>query len=168
MTRSPSLADCSIRRDALDRVVSDAFGAPFQTLWSRTGIPGAVPQPIPLDVYATDDQVVILAAIPGMNPDDLEVSVHQNTVSLTGKVGGATEEANGATWYLRELGSGIFQRSVTLPFPIDPDQTHATFEHGMLRVVLAKAESARPRKIAINGGRQSEAIAAADAAETSK
>jgi HSP20 family protein len=106
---------------------------------------------MPLDVYATADQAVITAAAPGMRPENLEVTVHQNTVAISGAIGSVseTEEAKGATWYVHELSSGRFQRSVTLPFPIDADHVEATVEHGIVRIVAPKAEHAKPRKIAV-------------------
>jgi HSP20 family protein len=117
---------------------------------------------MPLDVYATGDQAVLIAAVPGMQPGDLELTVHQNTVSLRGTVRSAAdaEETKDATWYVSELGSGTYQRSVTLPFPIDAEHAEATFAHGLVRVTLPKAESAKPRKIAISGGSNQEAITA--------
>ncbi|MCC6792738.1 MAG: Hsp20/alpha crystallin family protein [Thermomicrobiales bacterium] len=156
MIRSPLFSDMLALRDSVDRFVSEGFGGdPFRVIWSRGGNPQAVAQPIPMDVYATEDTVVILAAIPGMRPDDLELSVHQNTVTLSGAVGNVpdTEEAKGATWYIHELSSGSFRRSVTLPFPVDADRAEASFEHGILRVNLPKAETAKPRKIAVTSGR---------------
>ena len=72
----------------------------------------------------------------------------QNTVTLSGTVGNVadSEEAKGATWYVHELGNGTYRRSITLPFAVDADATQATFEHGILRIVLPKAASAKPRK----------------------
>jgi HSP20 family protein len=170
MMRSPFFNDFVALRDTVDRFVNDSFGAdPFRTLWSRGGNGQQFAQPMPLDVYATEDQAVIVAAVPGMRPDDLELTVHQNTVTLSGTVGNVaeTEEAKGATWYVHELGSGTYRRSITLPFAVDADQTEATFEHGILRVVLPKAESAKPRKISIGGGQpQAEAQAIASGEQT--
>jgi HSP20 family protein len=160
--RSPFFSDIMSLRDSIDRVVNDTFSTgPFRTLWSGTGNGTSVTQAMPLDVYATDDNAVIIAAVPGMRPDDLDVTVHQNTVSLSGKIGAVsdTEEAKDATWYLQELGSGSYQRSITLPFPIDPDAVEASFENGIVRVVLPKAEQAKPRKIALNY-RKPEAVGA--------
>jgi HSP20 family protein len=159
MLRSPFFNDFIVLRDTVDRLVNEGFGEPFRTLWSRTGNGGSVVQPMPLDVYATDEQAVILAAVPGMRPEDLELTVHQNTVSLSGKVETASnaEETKGATWYVRELGSGAYRRSVTLPFPVDVDRAEASFEHGILRVVLPKAETAKPKRIPVGSG-QTQAI----------
>ena len=169
MIRSPLFNDLVTLRSGFDRLADDAFGDdPYRALGSRADRTGSVAQAMPLDVYATDEQVVLLAAVPGMQPDDLELTIHQNTVTLSGSVRDVVDadEAKGATWYIHELGSGSYRRSVTVPFPVDADQAEATFEHGMLRVVLPKAEAAKPRKIRIAGGRQHEAIAAGQSTES--
>lgn len=163
MFRSPFLADVVALRDTIDGLVNETFGPDrYRTVWSRSGNGGSVAQPLPLDVYATDEQAVIIAAIPGMAPDDLQLTVQANTVTLQGTVGTGRkhEEAQNATWYMQELWSGQVRRSVTLPFPVDADAAEATFEHGILRVVLPKAESAKPRRIAISGSAGQTAISA--------
>jgi HSP20 family protein len=162
MMRSPFFSDILSLRNTLDRVMNDSFnGSPFRTPWSDSDNGTSVTRAMPLDVYATDDEAVIIAAVPGMRPDDLDVTVHQNTISLTGKIGNVsdTEAAKGATWYLQELGSGSYHRSITLPFQINADDVQASFENGIVRVVLPKAEQAKPRKIALNY-RQPEAVGA--------
>ena len=149
-TLVPFDTEFSTLRQAMDRLLDGAVvGAPFRTLWSRTG------QAMPLDVYATEDQVVILAAVPGVQPEDLEITAYQNTVTLSGTIADVAEgeEAKDATWYLRELWSGQFRRSLTLPFAVDADRAQASFEQGVVRIVLPKAEQAKPRKIAIQGVR---------------
>lgn len=156
MIRSPLLNEFMTLRNSIDQLAEDTFRDPFRTLWSQSDNNGGkVAQPMPLDVYATDDKVVIIASVPGMNPDELQLTVQQNTVTLSGSLGRVvdTEDAKGATWYIHELGSGQYRRSVSLPFAVDADKADATFEHGMLRVVLPKAEESKPRKIAINSGR---------------
>jgi HSP20 family protein len=159
MMRSPLFNDFVTLRNTVDQLINDSFGTEsFRTTWPRSGNGQEIAQPMPLDVYATDDRVVVLAAVPGMRPEDLELTVHQNTVSLSGKIGSVSdsEEAKGATWYVHELANGAFRRSITLPFPVNSDQTEAAFQNGILRVVLPKAESAKPRKIAINAAQSQE------------
>jgi len=156
MMRSP-FSDFVALRDTLDRVANQAVGDPMHTLWSRSATGSSLAQPMPLDVYATEEQAVICAAVPGMRPEDLEVTVHQNTISLSGTISSVaeTQEAKGATWYLHELENGAYRRSVTLPFPIDPDRVEASFEYGIMRIVAPKSAHAKPHKIAI-GSRQTE------------
>ena len=140
---------------ALDHLFDESFfGSPFRSAWSRGGMTAPSVQPMPLDVYATADQVVVLAAVPGLRPDDLEITVHQNTVTLSGAVHDATEAEEGkqATWYVHELWSGQYQRSLTLPFELDAERAEASVADGIARIVLPKAERAKPRTIAIQSG----------------
>lgn len=137
-------------RDAMDRLLADSFvGSPFRSLWSAS--PNTSRASLPLDVYATADEVVLIASVPGLGPDDIQLSVNQGTVTLSGRLPNvaSSEEAKGATWYLHELPHGTFQRSLTLPIEVDANRADATFEHGILRVRLPKAEQARPRQIKV-------------------
>lgn len=156
MIRTPLLNEFTALRNSIDQLAEDVFGSDsFRTIWSHSSSGnGRVVQPMPLDVYATDEHAVIVAAVPGMQPDDLEISVQQNTLTLGGTLRSVTdtEEAKNASWYLHELGSGTYRRSVTLPFPVEADKAEATFEHGILRVTLPKTDAARPKKIAISSG----------------
>jgi HSP20 family protein len=105
---------------------------------------------------------VVIAAVPGMSPEHLEITYTDNTLTLSGTVPSAAESEQGqnATWYLHELWAGQFQRTVTLPFEIDPAQAQATFEDGIVRITLPKAEWAKPQKIAIKAGSGQQAIGA--------
>ncbi len=147
-------------RDAMDRLLADSFvGSPFQGLWFG-GTSNGNHVALPLDVYASADEVTIYAAIPGLGPDDIDISVNQGTVTISGQLPNVagSEEARGATWYLHELGSGTFQRSVTLPVEVDPAKADATVENGILRLRLPKAERARPRQIKIRSTSDSDAL----------
>jgi HSP20 family protein len=138
-------------RDVMDRLVTDAFGSSaFRTLWP-TGDGTTGRMTLPLDIYGTTEEIVIIAAVPGIRPDDLEVTINKNTVTLSGTMPNvaASEEAREATWYLHELTSGTFTRSVTLPIEVDAGNAEATFENGVLRLTLPKAETAKPRRIEI-------------------
>lgn len=156
MLRSPLLNEFMNMRSMMDQMFREnPFSDTFNTLWSRAETSGgAVARPMPIDVYATDDDVVIVAAVPGMRPEDLDLSIQRNTVTLSGSVRNVaeSEDTKGATWYVHELASGTWRRSLTLPVPVDADKAEATFEHGILRVVLPKSEESRPRKISIHPG----------------
>ncbi len=140
-------------RNAMDQLWNESFvSGPFRTLWSRpSGYANGRTVPLPLDVYATEDSFVIVASVPGLRPEDLEVSYNQGTIVLSGTVANVAEsaEAKGATWYLRELWHGRFQRAVTPPFEIDPGRAEASFENGILRIWLPKAEHAKPQRIEV-------------------
>ncbi len=148
-------------RQAMDQLLNESFvGSPYRTLWSRGGGTGGSYAPLPVDVYATQDAFVITAAVPGLRPEDLEVTYTNGAVVLTGTIGDVaeTEEAKGATWYLRELWHGRFRRAVTPPFEVDPGQAEAAFENGILRITLPKAAHAKPQKIAVTVGGGTQAI----------
>ena len=149
-------------RQAMDQLLNESFvGSPFRTLWSRCGTGnGGTVFPLPLDVYATEQDVVVVAAVPGMRPEDLHVTYNQGTLTLAGTIQnvGESEEAKGATWYVHELWSGQFRRALSLPFEVDADRADATFEHGIVRIVLPKAEQAKPKTIAIKAGGGAQAI----------
>jgi HSP20 family protein len=135
-------------RDAMNQLLEDSF-TPFRVAgWPRNG---STARPLPIDVYATPDDVVLIAAVPGARPEDVEISINQGTVTLTGKVANVADatEAKGATWYLHELWHGRFQRTVTLPVDVDASKADATFADGVLRLRLPKAEQAKPRRIEI-------------------
>jgi len=154
MFRSSLLNDLVTLSNTVDQLLGDtSLGEPLGRSWSRANASGGiVAQPMPLDVYATEDNAVILAAVPGMDPNDLDLTVQENTVTLSGSVRSTSEsqEAQNATWYIRELPTGTYRRSISLPFAVEADRAEATFDHGILRVVLPKAEALKPKRIAIN------------------
>jgi HSP20 family protein len=152
--------DFVVLRDAMNQLLEESF-VPSR---SGRGTNGTMVRPLPLDVFATQDEAVIIAAVPGMNPQELEVTVNQNVVTLSGSVPSVaeSEQGKGATWYLHELWHGQFRRSVTLPFEVDAGKAEATFEHGIVRITLPKAERAKPFRIEVKGSTgQAEAIEAA-------
>jgi HSP20 family protein len=136
-------------RDAMDRFVSDSFpSVAFRGLQSGNGT-GRFN--LPLDVYASDGEVIVIAAVPGIEPDQIELTINQNTVTIRGELRNvaSSEDARNATWYLHELAHGKFQRSLTLPIEVDAAKADATFEHGILKLRLPKAESAQPKQIKV-------------------
>jgi HSP20 family protein len=129
-------------RQAMDRLFEDSFVRPRESLQPEGGFA------MPLDVYTTPDALVVEAALPGVKPDDVEISLLGDTltVSATSDSGKRTEE-NGFLY--QEVRRGRFSRTVTLPSNLKTDATTATCEHGMLRLSIPRAEAAKPRQIRI-------------------
>ena len=154
--------DFVLLRDAMRQMLQDSFVPSGGSRFAWGAGSGAIAWPLPLDLYATPDEAVVIAAVPGMSPENLEITYTDNTLTLSGSVPSATESEQGkdATWYLRELWSGQFQRTVTLPFEVDASKAEASFEHGIVRITLPKAEWAKPHKIAIKAGSGQQAIGA--------
>ncbi len=100
------------------------------------------------NVYANDQAQVITAELPGLKPEDIEISVAGETLTIKGHRE-PEKVAEGAEYHRRERLFGSFTRSFQLLFPVDADKVEASFENGVLRMRLPRAESDRPRKIAI-------------------
>lgn len=106
----------------------------------------ALPQ---MDVIDRDDAIVVRAALPGVNKDNLEVSTTQQTLTLRGTTRKETQDETGE-YYRHEISRGNFLRTVTLPATIDENHVKANFKDGMLEVILSKLETAKRHTITID------------------
>lgn len=104
-----------------------------------------------MNVFAGPDGVAVTAEMPGVSKDDLQISVHRDTLTLKGERKGAQTEGPTA-YHRRERGVGRFVRTLSLPFPIDPEKVDASLEDGVLRLSLARPESDKPRTIQVKAG----------------
>lgn len=102
----------------------------------------------PLNVWSSPDGLTIEAEMPGVDPQDVEISVVGDELSLRGKVN-AQEPAEGETILRRERPAGEFQRTLQLPFRADTGAVKATHKNGILRISIPRSEEEKPRKIAI-------------------
>lgn len=105
----------------------------------------------PLNMWASEHDVVLTAELPGVNPDDLDISVVGDTVTLSGR---REPDATGeeTRYHRHERWHGAFTRTVQLPFRIDVNQVDANFRKGVLMLTLPRAEEDRPRRIEIGEG----------------
>ena len=101
----------------------------------------------PIDVKAEDDGYTLTALLPGVHPEDLNVQVVNETVTIQGESKLTVDEK--ASYLLREIPSGSFSRTITLPMPLDSNGAEAHFEHGVLTLRVPKAEAVRPRTIKV-------------------
>jgi HSP20 family protein len=102
-----------------------------------------------LNVMELDDSFLVTAEIPGMRTEDLEIKVEGDTVTLKGERK-PYEAGQDASYHRRERASGTFQRSLTLPAKVDPEQVKATYKDGVLTIRLGKEPTAAPKQIAIS------------------
>lgn len=132
--------------------LSDAFNSLLRESFVRPGtMPGGQNvAALPLDVVETDEAFVVKASLPGVKPEDVQITVHGDTLTIRGS-SKVDEEKKGEHWHLRERRSGAFQRTVSLSTAIDSEKANAAFEHGVLTLTLPKAEQAKPRQIKVNG-----------------
>ena len=101
-----------------------------------------------MDVVENDKDLTLRVDLPGLKPDDVKVEVEDNTLTISGEVGD-TVEKEGDRYHYRERRYGSFQRSVRLPSTVDTDKVDATFENGVLNIVLPKLPQAQPKQIAV-------------------
>jgi HSP20 family protein len=101
-----------------------------------------------VDIYENKDQVVIEAELPGMKPEDVNISIENNVLTIQGERKFEKQEESD-NYHRIERRYGSFTRSFTLPPTVNPDEVKAEFDNGLLRVTLAKREEAKPRRIEI-------------------
>jgi len=144
MVRRPSpFGEMMTLRQAMDRLFDDDY-RPFR--WLSGGTDGPA---LPLDVTTSSDKLTIEAALPGIRPEDVDITVENGTVTITGKT--ADERtADEGSYVVQEIRRGNFSRTVTLPNGLEPDKAAATFENGILRLEIPKAEQVKPRQIRIS------------------
>jgi len=101
-----------------------------------------------LNIWSNEDELIITAEVPGINPEDLDLSVVGDNLTLKGERK-AEEMDENARYHRQERGYGSFSRTVQLPFPVDIDKVDANFTNGVLEITMPRAEADKPRKIAV-------------------
>jgi len=127
-------------REAMDRLFDDAFTRPIG-LGGGSAIPA-------IDMYQTDDEVVVKATLPGLKAEDVQITITGETLTLRGEYKQESEQ-NEAAYHIREQRSGSFERSLLLPTDVKADKARADFEDGILTVSLPIAEEVKPKSITI-------------------
>jgi len=130
-------------RHAMDRLFDDTFTRP----WRIVGWDGGDAF-VPLDVFETEDELVVKASLPGIKPEDVDVSITGDTLSIKGEFK-AEEETKKPSYYRQERRYGSFHRALTLRAQVEPDKAEAVFEHGVLTLTMPKAESVKPKTIKV-------------------
>jgi len=138
------ITDPQALRETMDRLIQENVVRPIR------GIASGVTGWFPVDMTDEGDSVVVRAALPGMNPSDLQVSLLGNVLSID--VEPSAGESDRTNWLLRERPVGPFRRSITIPVPVDPDHTKAQYDQGILVLTMLKSEQAQPRRINVDGG----------------
>jgi HSP20 family protein len=131
-------------RDAMDRLFDDAFTRPHARL--RNG--GSTWSSLPIDMYQTVDDVIVKAVVPGFRPDQVQINVTGDVLTIRGEAS-QEDETKEKAWHLREHRFGSFERSVALPVNVVSDKATAEFENGVLTITLPKAEEVKPKTITI-------------------
>lgn len=147
ITRFDPLGEMVSLRHAMDRLFEDSFVSPMS--WRTIGNGEAVTPP--LDVHETEDHLVVTASLPGIRPDDVEITMVGQTLTLRGEFK-ADEHVQREQYLYRERRYGTFNRTLQLPVRVEGDKAEATFNDGILTLRIPKAEEVKPRQIRISAG----------------
>ncbi len=142
--RTSPLGELVTLRQAMDRLFEDSFVRP--RVWGSSFSEGGS---LALDIRSTADALVVEAALPGIKPEDVDITVESGTLTISGEFRSERKEGEG-DYLVQELRRGSFSRAVTLPQGLEPDKATATFEHGVLTLRIPKAEEVKPRQIKIS------------------
>jgi len=139
-TPSPWHEMARVRRDMnrLFRNMQPAYGR------TSSGYPA-------MNVWANEEGLIVTSELPGIDPEVLDISVVDSTLTVTGNREPESLE-EGAVYHRREREYGKFTRSFQLPFDIEADAVEAVYEKGVLQITLPRAEADKPRKIAVKAG----------------
>ena len=145
LVRWEPVRDLVSLREAMDRLFETSFVQPR----GRVGWPAPVGmESLAVDMYETDDAVVVKTAIPGIDPEDLDVSIVGDTLTIRGETK-AEEEIKKENYIRRECRRGSFCRSLVIPISVVADEAEAEFENGILTLTLPKAEEVKPKMIKV-------------------
>jgi HSP20 family protein len=142
--RSSPIGELVSLRQAMDRLFEDSFVRP--RTW---GFTGSATLGLPLDVTNGVDELVVEAALPGFQPDDVEITVDDGTLSIRADTHGERSTGEGEA-LVQEIRRGSVSRVLSLPTGLEPDKASATFENGILTLRIPRAESVKPRQIRIS------------------
>lgn len=125
-------------REAMDRLFNDAFTRPMNSGWQAPAI----------DMYQTDGEIIVKASLPGIKPDDVQISVTGEVLTIKGDTK-QDEETKEKAYHIREQRWGSFERIIMLPIDVVADKAKADFEDGILTISLPKKEEVRPKMITV-------------------
>lgn len=143
LTRRPSpFGELVTLRQAMDRLFDDTIYRPYPAS------AGGELARLPLDVRSTPDALLVEASLPGIKPEDVDITVENGTLTIRAEDRTDDRREEGG-WVVREIARGSVMRTVTLPTGLEADRAEATFEHGVLRLRFPKAEQVKSRQIRI-------------------
>jgi HSP20 family protein len=140
-------------RDAMNRLFEYSAVRPYRSNARVNG--GVAMGRLPVDLYETDEELVVKARLSGVNPEDVDITIDDGQLIIKAELSSdaALDEAKNWNWYRHELYHGPLGRRIDLPTIVQPDEIEATFRNGELTLVLPKAEEVKPRSIQVKAVR---------------
>lgn len=136
--------DAMTLREATDRLLEDSFIRPVRG-WAEDGSQDRLYR-LPLDVYTTPEEIVVVASLPGLTPDEVAIVVDGDTLTIRGQLRSPLENVE---YVFQERAHGFVARTLTLNVPVEADKAEAVFEHGVLTLTLPKSEETKPKAIKV-------------------
>jgi HSP20 family protein len=144
LTRWDPFSEMLSLREAMNQLLEESFVAPGNAGRGQGFVPA-------LDLSETEDGYTVEVAVPGMNPDDLQITVENNVLTIKGEVRNQSDEKK-RNYHRVERRFGSFQRTVALPSTVKADAINASLTGGILKLDIPKAEEVKPRRISVNVG----------------
>jgi len=147
LTRLDPFREMMTLRNTMDQLVNDTFRsmngwqAPQETL------------AVPLEIAETPAAFVVTAAVPGIEPGALDITLNDNLLTIRGEFQPPQAQEN-VRYHLSEQPYGKFSRTITLPIAVQTDQIAANYHHGLVTITLPKAEGAKPKRIVVRSNGQ--------------
>lgn len=143
MQRWEPMREMVTLRNAMDRLFDDSYVRPARS-WLGFDTEGA----IPVDISQNANEVVVKASLPGFKPEEVDIQITGDTLSIKGE---HKEEKEGEeeNYLYREISYGSVSRLMTIPVEVKSEKAEATFENGMLTLTLPKAEEVKPKQIKV-------------------
>jgi HSP20 family protein len=142
LSRWEPFRDMVTLREAMNRLFEESLVRPWE------GLRAPAPAALTVDIYEKDNQLVVKAAVPGVGPDGLDITVTGDVLNIKGEVTEKDEVAE-EHYHRREFRYGSFCRSVRLPVEVDVNKVDATFKDGILTMVFPKPQEKRPKSITV-------------------
>lgn len=142
LTRFDPFSEMVSLRGVMDRLFDESY-VPFGwRVLNGDGLTTAV------DVHQTNDEIVVTASLPGVKPEDVDITITGQSLSIRGEFK-ADEKVERDQYIYRERRTGAFSRQLELPVRVQGEKAEATFENGLLRLTIPKAEDVKPRQIQV-------------------
>ena len=142
LTRWDPFRDLVSMRQAMDRLIENSL-TDEHDMTSEWGLP--------LDVVENDNDYIVKASLPGVKPENLDITFNKGMLTIKGEIKDESE-SNKGQYHLRERRFGTFSRTISLPTSVKPENIHADFQDGILTLKLPKAEEVQPKRIPIQSG----------------
>ena len=142
LTRWDPFREMMSMRHAMDRLIENTMGEDWEhsSEWS-----------LALDLVENDNEYLVKASLPGVKPDDIDITYDKGVLTIKGEVK-QESETNEGQYHLRERRYGAFSRSVALPTSVRAEKIDAQYQDGVLTLKLPKADEVKPKRIPIQSG----------------